>query len=173
MSALDFFTDFAVNGHVEGVGLNSTPEEWTENLGPDFIDDKSKSNKRMRRDYGLVELGFFRADGLWNCFLISLQAHRLWRHGDVPQKLVDRYGEFPRSIQFDEVRRVLSALGYEPELIADEQGSDTVRYHIPATNILIAVASAEVEEFEYLPAGSVWAMHLSQGSDVWARPRKG
>jgi hypothetical protein len=174
MSALSFFVDFAVNGHIEDVGLNSTPEEWAESLGTDFVDDKSKSNKRLRRDYGLVELGFFRAGGLWSCFLISLQAHRLWRDdGNVPQKLIDRYGEFPRSVQFEQFRRALSMLGYEPQPIVDDQGSHTARYYMPFTKALIAVVSNEVQKFDCMPVGSVWAMHLSENSNIWSRPPKG
>jgi hypothetical protein len=107
-SALNFFAGLAVNGQIQGVGLNSAPEQWAENLGTDFLDDKSKSNKRLRRDYGLAELGFFRVNGLWSCFLISLQVHRLWRYDDnVPQKLLERYGEFPKSAQFEDVCGVL------------------------------------------------------------------
>jgi hypothetical protein len=173
MSALKFFTDFALNGQIEGVGLNSTPAEWAEGLGTDFIDDKSKSGKRLRRDYGLVELGFVRAEGSWSCFLISIQAHRLWQyHSNVPRKLIEKYGEFPRSVQFDEVRRALHALGYEPELVADEHRSDTARYRIPGAKVLIAVVSREAES-DYLPTGSIWSMELSESSDIWARPHKG
>lgn len=170
-SVLNFLADFAIPGQIEGVGLNSAPEEWAENLGTDFIDEKSKSNKRLRRDYGLVELGFFRSDRRWKCFLISLQAHRLSRCDDhVPQILVDRYGEFPRSIQFEDVRRILRARGYEPESTEGEDGSDTARYRIPATGVLIAVVSRE--DLNNVPQGSVWSMHLSESSDIWTRPRK-
>jgi len=173
MSALSFFVDFALNGRIEGVGLNSPPEEWAKGLGTDFVDDKSKSGKRMRRDYGLVELGFLRSDGLWACFLISLQAHRLWRYPDgVPQKLLDRYGEFPRSIQFEDVRSALRVHGREPQLIADGNGADTARYHVPSANVLIAVVAGEAEQLNDLSAGSVWSMHLSEDSGAWARPRQ-
>jgi hypothetical protein len=119
-------------------------------------------------------LGFFRADGLWSCFLVSLQVHRLWRYEDnVPQKLLDRYGEFPKSVQFEDVHRALRAHGYEPQLIADEQGSNITKYHVPPANILIGVVSKDAEESNSLPAGSVWSMHLSENSDIWARPVKG
>jgi hypothetical protein len=172
MNAPNFFVDFAVNGQVEGVSLNSTPEDWTLNLGPEFIDDKNKNNTRMRRDYGLVELGFLRAEGLWNCFLISLQVHRLWRNNNnVPPRLVARYGEFPKSVPFRELRTILSEVGYEPQLIADQGPSDTARYHIPSTGVLIGVVSKEAGEHDNAPAGSVWSMHLSQSSNTWARPR--
>lgn len=172
MSALSFLVDFALNGRIEGVGLNSPPEQWAESLGTDFIDDRSKSNKRMRRDYGLVELGFHRSEGSWACFLISLQVHRLWRYPDgVPQKLLGRYGEFPRSIQFEEVRSALQLHGSEPQLIADDNGADTARYYVPPVNVLIAVVAGEAEQLNDLSAGSIWSMHLSEETDVWTRPR--
>jgi hypothetical protein len=174
MSALGFFVDFAVNGHIQGVSLNSTPEEWIESLGTDFVDDKSKKNKRMRRDYGLIELGFFRVDGSWSCFLISLQVHRLWQNdGNVPRKLVDQYGEFPKQVQFQELHIALRALGFDPQLIADEHSSDIARYHIPGANVLIGVVAKAAEEPNSIPAGAVWAMHLSANSEVWARPPSG
>ena len=167
MSALEFLTDFITSGQVEGVGLNSTLEEWAENLGTGYIDDKSRSGKQLRRDYGLVELGFLRVNKLWSCFLISLQVHRLWRYDDnVPQKLVDRYGEFPGSFQFQDVDRALLALGYEPKLIADEHGSDIARYHVRVANLTIGVVATTSDVSNSLPVGSVWAMHLSGNSDI-------
>jgi hypothetical protein len=174
MSALEFFTNFVTSGRVEGVGLNSTLGEWADSLGSDYIDDKSRSGKQLRRDYGLVELGFLRRNKLWSCFLISLQVHRLWQYDDnVPQALIDRYGEFPRSLQFQDLDRALLALGYEPKPIADEDGSDIARYSISVSNVLIAVIARAAEESNYPPVGSVWAMHLSGNSDNWARPVKG
>lgn len=173
MSALDFFVDFALNGRIQGVGLNSTPEMWTEDLGTDYIDDKSKNGKRLRRDYGIVELGFVRKNGLWSCFLISLQAYRLWRYADcVPQKYLDGYGEVPRSIQFEDVRNALRVHGCEPQLIADDNGADTARYYVPPVNVLIAVVAGEAEQLNDLSAGSIWSMHLSEDSGAWARPRQ-
>jgi hypothetical protein len=174
MSALEFYTDFVTSGLVQGVGLHSTLEVWTDNLGTSCIDDKSRSGKQLRRDYGLIELGFLRVNKSWSCFLISLQVHRLWRYDDnVPQKLVDRYGEFPRSLQFQDFDRAVRALGYEPELIADDHDSDIARYHVAVANVLIGVVAKATEEPDSLPVGSVWAMHLSENSGIWARPVKG
>jgi hypothetical protein len=172
--ALNFFTEFAIRGQIQGVGLGSIPEEWAQNLGTGFIDAKSKSNKRSRRDYGLVELGFLRVGGFWSCFLISLQVHRLWRYdGNVPKELIGRYGKFPKSVQFQDLHRALRALGYEPLLIADEPDSDITRYRIPRTSMLIGVVAKAEDGSNSMPVGAIWAMHHSENSDVWARPVKG
>jgi hypothetical protein len=174
VNALDFFVDFAVTGRVEGVSINSTPEDWSDRLGADFIDDESKSKKRMRRDYGLVELGFYRVEGAWRCLGIGIQVHRLWWNSDnVPAKLRSRYGDFPRIVPFEDLRERLSALGHEPRLIEDEQPFEYTRYYIPDTKILIGVLSPERgEDFDDMPAGMLWAMHLSDDSEIWARPRE-
>lgn len=173
MTAVDFLTDFAVSGHVEGVGLPSAPEDWSEHLGTDYIDDISKSKKRLRRDYGLVELGFGRAEGAWRCFLISIQAHRLWWDNDnVPAKLRSKYGAFPRVVPFEDLRARLSALGHEPHFIEDQVPSDQMRYYISETKIIVGVHSAKKQEADDIPSGAIWAMHLSDDSDTWARPHK-
>jgi hypothetical protein len=171
--ALNFFVDFAVSGRVEGVGLDSAPEDWSEHLGKDYIDDISKSKKRLRRDYGLVELGFYRPGGAWRCFLVSIQAHRLWwDNHNAPAKLRSKYGPFPRVILFEDLRRELSALGHEPSLIEDEDPSDQTRYYMPEAKILIGVNTPKPQEEDDIPSGAIWAMHLSEDADIWARPRK-
>jgi hypothetical protein len=171
--ALNFFVDFAVSGRVEGLGLDSVPEDWARHLGKDYIDDISKSKKRLRRDYGLVELGFCRPAGVWRCFLVSIQAHRLWWDSDnVPAKLRSKYGSFPRAIVFEDLRRGLSALGHEPSLIEDAEPSDQTRYYMPETKILVGVNSPKRQKTHDMHSGAIWAMHLSEDADVWARPRK-
>jgi hypothetical protein len=169
---LDFFAGFAVSGRVEGVGLSSSPEDWSEHLGTAYVDDKSKSKKRLRRDYGLVELGFYRGAGGWQCFLISIQAHRLWwDSNNVPARLLSKYGSFPRAVSFEELRRSLRSLGHEPSLIEDQEPSDQTRYYIPETKVLVGVHSPKQQEADDMPRGTIWAMHLSDDSDNWARPR--
>ena len=174
MTSLDFFVGFAASGRVEGVGLNSAPEDWSDHLGADFIDDKSKSKKRLRRDYGLVELGFSREDGGWRCFVISIQVHRLWWHDElVPEKLRSKYGEFPKAVSFEELCRRLEALKLVPRLIPDEPPGEHDRYYINETKILIDVPSSRrLGDPEGIPSGSISSMHLSRGSEVWAQPRK-
>ncbi|MGI8648278.1 MAG: hypothetical protein DLM55_04420 [Acidimicrobiales bacterium] len=101
MSGLDFLVDFAATGDIEGVGLGSSPYEWDQIIGADYVDDVQKN--QMRRDYGLIELTFWHTDGAWLCTGISVQAHRLWwETADlVPAMLQKKYGEFPRSGQFN------------------------------------------------------------------------
>lgn len=170
MTALDFFIDFAITGQVEGVGLNSKPDDWSENLGADYVDDRRKN--QMRRDYGLVELGFARVERTWRCATISIQAHRLWWHADnVPPKLRRRFGAFPRSIPFEETRKRLRELDHEPHPIDDQQKSDHERYYVPGTKILIYVLSAKpADDLDGMPPQTLWSMNLSVDSEVWAMP---
>lgn len=170
MTALDFFIDFAVTGRVEGVGLNSKPDDWSEHLGAGYVDDKRKN--QMRRDYGLVELGFARVERAWRCAAISIQAHRLWRDANnVPPKLRRRYGVFPRTIQFEEMRKRLRALDHEPRLIDDQQSSDHERYYVPETKILIYVLSVKPsDDLDGMPPQRLWSMNLSVDSEIWAMP---
>jgi hypothetical protein len=167
MSAIDFFVDFAVTGLVEGIGLDSTLDAWSRHLGDDYVDDAKK--KRMRRDYGVVELGFNRYGQQWRCVGIGIQAHRLWWSTDsVPDKLSRKYGKFPRVIKFDELIYRLRTAGHEPVLVNEE--TDYVKYSVPGTGVLMYIVSpVRADDPGGLPAGALWSMHLSAGSEVWAR----
>jgi hypothetical protein len=161
VSGLDFFVDFAASGRVEGIGLNSTLEDWSEHLGDNYVDDIKK--KQMRRDYGVVELGFNRAGEQWRCVGIGIQAHRLWwTTGSVPPKLSREYGYFPSVIRFDELRNRLKFLEHEP-LLVDEQ-EDFAKYSIPVTGVLMYIVSPRRPDRPGgLPAGALWSMYLSAG----------
>ena len=165
MSVLDLLADVARDGTAEGVGIHATPADWERALGPDFVDDRAK--KRFRRDYGLVELGFWRVDGEWRCGLLSLQVHRLWWGSDKlgPLSLRAKYGDYPTRVPFTDLRSRLPELRY----IEDSDVSEYERYYVPDSKVTIMVATSTVDGGP--PAGSVWALHLTDEPDIALRPR--
>ena len=174
MSVLDFLAAVAVSGQVEGAGIQSTPEEWERALGADFIDDRAK--KRFRRDYGLVELGFWRVDNTWRCGSLAIQVHRLWWHADSlgPARLGEKYGDFPKTVPFETLRDRLTAVGPRtaPRSIQDTDTGEYTRYYVPASKVVLMVVSLEVDRTEDgLPAGSVWSLNLTDNADAWIQPR--
>lgn len=165
MSMLDLLTDVATHGGIERAGIQDTPAAWERSLGSDFLDDSAK--KRFRRDYGLVELGFWRVDGEWRCGSLALQVHRLWLDADAlgPASLRAKYGDFPRSVRFADLRLRLPEL----QRIADSDTREYERYYVPGSKVAIMVITGAVDGG--LPTGSVWALHLTDEPDTQLRPR--
>jgi hypothetical protein len=171
MSLLDFLADFAATGRVGGAGIYSTPEQWQQVLGEDFIDDRAK--KRLRRDYGLVELGFARVDGGWRCGTVSMQVHRLSRDPKIgPVSVRAEYGDFPTSIAVDDLHAAVGRRGHPPTLIDDADRSEYTRYVVPASKVLILAVSWDRATEDGPPAGAIWSLALSDIVDAWIRPRK-
>jgi hypothetical protein len=173
MTELDFFVDFATTGYIEGIGLHSSPYEWDRTVGSDFVDDVQK--KQLRRDYGLIELTFWRTDGAWFCTGIDIQAHRLWwKTPDLlPAKLQKKYGEFPRSVELDKLRENLALLDYATIPIEDRNVSEYTRYHVPKTKVLIvSLSSVKSNNTDEIPIGTVWSMSLSVNAEIWNKPLK-
>lgn len=165
VGTLDLLADIATRGAIAGVGIRSTPAEWERAVGSDFLDDHAK--KRFRRDYGLVELGFWRAGDEWRCGSLAVQVHRLWLGTDTigPASLRQRCGGFPSSVTFADLRPLLPGL----RAIADSDASEYARYYLPGSKITITVTTSSVEG--YPPAGSVWALHLTDEPEIPLRPR--
>ena len=170
MSLPGFLADFAVSGRLDDAGIHSTPEEWQQVLGDDFIDDRAK--KRFRRDYGLLELGFWRVGSGWQCGSVSVQVHRLWRDpmiGSITAR--SGHGGFTRSIAFDDLRASLAQRGRTPQLIDDADMTEHTRYFVPASKVLLLVVSPGWATEDGPPAGTIWSLSLSDNADAWIRPR--
>jgi hypothetical protein len=99
---LDFYASAVTDGAIYGIGVDSSPEQWTAKLGDQCLDDVRK--RSMRRDYGLIEVGFHRLKGEheWRCFSISVPVHRLaWgTEKNVPDRLSRDYGPFHERLPF-------------------------------------------------------------------------
>jgi hypothetical protein len=171
MSLLEFLVDFASSGRVEGAGIYSSPGDWGDSLGGDYIDDRQK--KQFRRDYGLVELGFWRVEQDWRCGSVSLQVHRLWWHSDTtgPARLRRKYGPFPKDVRLEDLRESLGTAGNELQLIEDKAPGRHARYYVPDTKVLITALTSDDTDQGGMPGGAVWALSLSDNADAWIRPR--
>lgn len=170
MNTYDLLADIAVDGVIEGVGIGSTPQECVGALGTDFVDEKAR--KRFRRDYGLVELGFFRVDDAWRCGTFTVQTHRLWRFHDStgPALLRAKYGDFVKSVAFDDLRNRLAGRGQSTIRIADRKPGDQQRYYLADSTVLITVVGDGSDGEDYPPPGSVWSLSLSDNAEAWLRP---
>ncbi|MFE6460382.1 hypothetical protein [Streptomyces cinereoruber] len=141
MSDLDFYAHVATRGDVLGAGISAPPAAWEVALGSDCLDDASHG--LMRRDYGLVELSFEEHDGVWSCFGISVQVHRL-RTGDasmVPPPLLNAYGHFASRVDADELSAAITRLGYSIEPDDDTTTTDVRRYRVRETGARIFVVA--------------------------------
>ncbi|WAL66853.1 hypothetical protein ORV05_03325 [Amycolatopsis cynarae] len=171
MSVPEFLAGFAMTGRIEGVGLDSTPDEWERQLGSDFVDDHDR--KQFRRDYGLVELGFWREEGNWTCGLISVQVHRLWHDRETigPAGLREKHGDFPKAVRFVELRDELGRSGNELVLVEDEVPNGYRRYYVPPGKAVMLVDAAPgPRDPEDPPYGSLWS--LSAAPLPWINPMK-
>lgn len=172
MTCLSFFTDASVTGHVRGLGLGSSPAQWEQALGDDYIDDVRKG--RMRRDYGLVELSFLRAAGSWDCVEISIQAHRLSLPSEdlIPESLIRTYGAFSDRIAFSDLRKSILEVGASVEAIQDATRSRYSRFWIPDSRALIHVTGERLSEPGIPTSGDVWSIALSRDTEIWKAPLK-
>lgn len=172
MTGLSFFSDVSVTGQVRGLGLGSSPAQWEQALGDDYVDDVRKG--RMRRDYGLVELSFLQSEGSWDCVGISIQVHRLpLPHGDViPESLFRAYGAFPDRISFSGLMQSALEVGIRVEVIEDATQSRYRRFWIPESRALIHVIDERLSEPGIPAPGDVWSIALSRDAEIWKAPLK-
>ncbi|MGV9626869.1 hypothetical protein [Streptomyces sp. NPDC003487] len=166
MSDLGFYAHVATHGDVLGVGIGSAPGAWDATVGRDCLDDPGK--KRLRRDYGLVELSFSEVDGLMSCFGLTVQVHRLIHGPCVPSSLVDTYGEFRPRLRFEELRSVIRSSGCE--VVPDDLSGDVHRFRVAESGARIFViddpdpygdGEHDVDDPELHQAGDVWALSVS------------
>ncbi|MCT2592227.1 hypothetical protein LHJ74_20365 [Streptomyces sp. N2-109] len=101
MSDLQFYVHFIQESKVLGVDLRSAPEVWESNLGGEYVDDFRKNYGR--RDYGLIEISFQKAQRTWECFGVSLQVHRLAMTDVdiIPEPLSRKFGEFRSHLPYE------------------------------------------------------------------------
>ncbi|HEV2635377.1 MAG TPA: hypothetical protein VGX23_09545 [Actinocrinis sp.] len=151
-----FYRDFAATGEVLGCSTDSSPEAWAAALGPRFADDRVK--KRLRRDYGLIEVNFFRVDGVWGCFSVSVQAHRLgWgEEAAVPEPLVAAYGPFPARVAAADLLAELEAAGSPAARVPGRE-----IFHVPSSNVHLYLAEQGADSGQsgsVLRKGDVWSL---------------
>lgn len=161
MPDLDFYTHFVTRGEVLGAGIGSEPAQWEAKLGSDYLDDRSE--RLMRRDYGLLELSFQEEEsGVWACFGIAVQVHRLHREGTsaVPAPLLSTYGTFPSQVRFDELVPLITGLGYSIEPDNDDTTTEIHRYRVVESGARIFVI-ATTDERGARRAGDLYRLSVS------------
>jgi hypothetical protein len=161
---LDFYAEAILSGRVLGLGSGSTADEVERALGRDFVDDARK--QLMRRDYGLIEFHFNRANREWVCFGVSIQVHRLADAGEeiVPPVLIGRYGAFGRSVAFGQlVDRIKGkAPGRAVECAEASGGFGTFRVDGTDSQILAVCSQVPIANAE-AGARDLWSIELRAG----------
>ncbi|WP_052851255.1 hypothetical protein [Streptomyces avicenniae] len=155
MTDLAFYTHFATTGQVYGLGIGSTPEQWTGELSEGFLDDRQK--KRLRCDYGLIEVGFSREQQQWKCFGVSVQVHRL-ASGDglIPQRLQEDHGPFRSHVPFDELSADIGARNVPLEELSGPGLSGYTAYKTTVGSTTIYI-SAQDDDPLHRP-GDIWSI---------------
>lgn len=162
MSDLSLFVDAITTGTILDAGVDSTPEQVRDLLGPGAVEERS--GRRLRLDYGLVEFYF---DGetreALQCYGATLQLHRLTHaeHDEiVPQPLRQRYGVLPRFVRETElVAAVTTSSGRQPQILRWPAGYVTTQFVGTTAYIHVVDDRARVRNGE--PGhGDVWSIEL-------------
>ncbi|MGW0516163.1 hypothetical protein [Crossiella sp. NPDC003009] len=143
MSDIDFYSDFtASSGKVLGLGVGSTPDEWSQKLGNEF-DENQFSEGSISRDFGFIGLDFLRVDNVFSCHLLILAIHKLdmnLEHWDaVPEALHSAYGKFSSRVPLDALIDPLENRGLTLLRIRRGITIDLDRIWIPETRVEISV----------------------------------
>lgn len=113
----------------------------------------------MRRDYGLIELGFNSDPAYgWVCFSAMIQIHRLTWETPVPAAIRNRVLSVPPAVPFAEFRDALESRGERLVKRDDLNFSDFDYYYAPGSESRISVLTEDDDEL--LVANSVWSIAL-------------
>ncbi|OBQ48256.1 hypothetical protein A4U61_24075 [Streptomyces sp. H-KF8] len=168
MSAFQFLIEVLESGAVQGLGLDARPEDWEARLGSGYIDDVRKG--RMRRDYGLVELSFFKKGEIWQCFEVSLQVHRLAKDipDVVPSSLIEEYGELESRVRFSDLQVNATAEGLQVAQIGDRGRHLHSRFSVMESRAIVHVL--EADSGDILRRGDIWSVSLARDFTARAAP---
>lgn len=167
MSALALCADFISSGQVLGQGLHSTPDAWDHALGdPDWplVDVR---RHLMRRDFGMIEVGFTRHGVDWTCTHATIQVHRLGRDLEqlVPPGIGEAYGPIEPKVTFSDLLDAEPLRGVQAELILDRDTTMMPRYWFAQNETIVFVQGPDNEA-----PGSLWAVGVARDADHWKRP---
>lgn len=168
MSAFRFLLEVLGLGTVQRLGLDAKPEAWEAKLGSEYVDDLRKG--RMRRDYGLVELSFFKEGEIWQCFEVSLQIHRLATDFSriVPSSLIEEYGPFESRIKFSDLQANATIEGLQVTQIDNRSGHLHSRFSVMESGVIVHVL--ETDFGDVLRQGDVWSVSLARDFSARAAP---
>ncbi|MDT0347604.1 hypothetical protein [Streptomyces litchfieldiae] len=162
MTDLHFYASAVIEGTIYGLGVDSTPDQWTAELSDQCLDDARK--RRMRRDYGLIEVSFHRPKGEreWRCYAISVQIHRLaWGiDNNIPERLNQEHGPFNEHMPFDAIYAEIQARGAQLEKNEGEPSPGFESYRLPSARSAVYVMRTQGSEDDPHQEGDVWSLGL-------------
>jgi hypothetical protein len=165
MTPIDFLSQFAATGEVLGVGLRSEPAEWKGLLGADDTAATEKSAANWRTDHGIVEVSFHRVNQTWECYNISIQAHRLqWGRPLMERVLSRRYGDpFPTGFDVNDLLAAAREVGapFQPEDFPLDATFD--RYLATGSRVTMLAKHRDASENTDLPETYVWQLNANAG----------
>jgi hypothetical protein len=162
VSYLSLLVEACLTGLVHGLGPGCLPDDVEQALGPGYLDDWDKKRRYLRRDYGLLEFHFTRADG-WTCRTLGLQVHRLAADaaGLVPAAIERAYGPFPRRVRLDDLRETIEAGGHGFPRADTAQSGYTRFFFTEAGAEVFAVAEGTGHGAGSLMHGDVWSVVIT------------
>ncbi|MFJ9417152.1 hypothetical protein ACIRPT_23600 [Streptomyces sp. NPDC101227] len=176
--SLAFYVDVITYGTVLGAKPTDSPDQVTEILGPEFVEN-SFDDHSMWRDYGMAEFSWIREspDHPWEGHHFALQVHRLphWGGSIVSKSIRDRYGRFDRHLRFDKLERLLARRGVPLEAAPDVNAPVFTRHWQPSSQVSV-MAFRAYEEWQMRRRGGgrigdVYAIHSSVSAEEVARGR--
>ncbi|MFE1594942.1 hypothetical protein [Nocardia sp. NPDC058705] len=158
-SFVDYLAEVACVGNVLGLRHGVRLAEVDAVLqGEEFVEDVDKKRLTMRRDYGLIEMGFTNHpyDG-WTCFYVTLSLHRLQWNVTVPQPIRSGVGPIPDGVSFHDLSGAIERRGGTMREM-DIRLSGDIYYETPAEAQII------VDTTDYIGMGqdAVWSVGLSR-----------
>jgi hypothetical protein len=172
-SYLDFFLDFASTGRIFGMGIGSSPDDWSAVLGDEFGDFLA-SEHELARQFGLIDAYFGDISGEWRCHRISVRPGELYRFDDwVPGPVRERYGQFPGRVPFDEVADRLAQAGVEVDHLIRTSEASLEEYWIPRSGVTFrALAAYQADDFPALRIGDLWSAGAFAGDHIVPEERR-
>lgn len=162
MSATSFCVGFVATGLVLGLSLNNTPDEWDSRLGDREFPLVDVRKGRMRRDYGLIEVHFEKAEPGWRCLGINLEIHRLASndYDVVPPGLRAYIGPADGTVMTADVLAGLDARAIPYERSSRTMSENSVAYWIPSSGVFL-VADGDM-------SSAVWSAATTVNAGQWA-----
>lgn len=147
------------SGRWLGVGVGTTLKDVPDTFGVYFVED-GEGLSWLRRDYGLVEIGFLHRSGRWEVNSMAIEMHRLSSSPD----LLDGWngnegGRFERYTSWSSLVAQLLPLNVLCEVVRVDQ-RDFIEYRTTASGVSVMVVADDDARGDWPGRGDVWSVHL-------------